>query len=223
MKRHLLAAIIGAAAGLLFAALPLWRQQQRLNAAGATVAGKSPSLLQRITGDTTPRRDAGKVTDGTPHSSKDLRSTTATAVQSNLRRATLRQHLKSSRDRATAATEILQTTPPDKLEQVSASVMQLWVQEDMAAAGDWLNAQPDSPAKAAAATVYALEAVKEDPAAALRWADTLTDPAARARTQRRVFTAWHDARPAEAAAWLPQSGWSEAQQQAARDMMAVRP
>jgi hypothetical protein len=127
-----------------------------------------------------------------------------------------------STDRAVTAADILQATPPEKLEQTTTGLMRLWVQEDMAAAGDWLNAQPDSPAKTAAATAYALEAVKEDPAAALGWADTLADPAARARTQRRVFTAWYDAHPDAAAAWLPQSGWSDARQQAARDIMAVR-
>ena len=59
------------------------------------------------------------------------------------------------------------------------------------------------------------------PMQVLRWAGTLTDPAVRARTQRRVFTTWYNAAPAAAAAWLPQSGWSASQMQAARDIMAV--
>lgn len=126
-----------------------------------------------------------------------------------------------SPDRAAAASELLAAVPPEELAKTSADLIRVW--DDMEASGQWLNTLPEGPVKNAAAQAYALESAKENPQAAFQWAATITDPAARARTQRRVFTAWHDADPAAAAAWLPQSGWSGAQQQAARDIMATAP
>ena len=128
-----------------------------------------------------------------------------------------------SPDRAAAAQQLMDSAPPEKLAQTSEGVMRLWVADDMEAAGQWLNTCTAGPVKDAAAQAYALLAAKEDPDAALHWAAAIADPAARARTQRRVFTAWHDADSAAAAAWLPQSGWSAAQLQAARDLMAASP
>ncbi len=126
-----------------------------------------------------------------------------------------------SPDRAAAATEALQSAPAEKLEEISASIVRLW--DDLEATGQWLNAQPDGPAKNAAAQAYALESAKEDPNAAMHWANAISDASSRARTQRRVFTAWHDADPAAASAWLPQSGWSNSQIQAAGAIMAAAP
>lgn len=126
-----------------------------------------------------------------------------------------------SPDRATAATEALQSAPPEKLEEIGTSIVRLW--DDLEATGQWLNAQPDGPAKNAAAQAYALESAKEDPNAAMHWANAISDASSRARTQRRVFTAWHDADPAAASAWLPQSGWSNPQIQAAESIIAAAP
>ncbi|HWB02560.1 MAG TPA: hypothetical protein VG796_06005 [Verrucomicrobiales bacterium] len=126
-----------------------------------------------------------------------------------------------SPDRAAAAMQILKNARPENLQEISDGLLRLWTSQDMAAAGEWLNALPDGSVKSAAAQSYALHAATEDPNAALRWAGTLTDDAVRARTQRRVFTQWYDAAPSAAATWLKQSGWSESQMQAARDIMAV--
>lgn len=120
-----------------------------------------------------------------------------------------------------AATKILNSTPPEKLAAATADIVRLW--NDLEAAGEWLNTLPHGPGRDTAAIAYALEAVKTEPEAAMRWAESIGDQGQRARTQRRVFAAWSDAQPAAASAWLPRSGWSEAQQQAARDIMAVSP
>lgn len=126
-----------------------------------------------------------------------------------------------SPDRAAAASELLAAVPAGELAKTTADLLRVW--DDMEAAGHWLNTQPDGPVKNAAAQAYALESAKEEPQAAFHWANAITDPADRARTQRRVFTTWHDADPAAAEAWLPQSGWTATQQQAARDIIAAAP
>ena len=126
-------------------------------------------------------------------------------------------------DKGAGALQTLQNEDPALLRRTSDHIMSHWVNEDITAAGEWLNTLPDGPVKAAAAESYAVAAAAEDPRAALRWAGTLPDADARDRTLRRVFVTWHTSDPAAAGAWLAQSGWTAAQQRAMQDILATLP
>jgi hypothetical protein len=115
--------------------------------------------------------------------------------------------------------KILASTPAEKQEETTAKLVSMWATMDMEAAGSWLNTQPEGPGKNAAAQAYAVAAAKEDPTAAMHWANTLADATDRTRTKRRVFATWFAAEPEKAAAWLPSSGWSDAEVSAAKEIM----
>lgn len=126
-----------------------------------------------------------------------------------------------AKDQQAAADRLLAEVPPGQETEALNGLTQLWMETDLNAAGTWLNTRPESPAKWEAAQTFALAAVRDDPQAALQWAASIPDPALQDRARRRVFARWADHDPAAASAWLPQSGWDESRQQAARDILAV--
>ena len=126
-----------------------------------------------------------------------------------------------SRNPPSDATQMLREAPPDKQAPVLKRLLAAWSYLDLNAAGTWLRTLPDGPLKWEGVQTFALTAVGEDPAAALQWADSITDPTQQARAQRRVFTSWYDYDPAAATVWLAQSGWNDSQIKAAHDIIAA--
>jgi hypothetical protein len=76
----------------------------------------------------------------------------------------------------------------------------LWAKVDVNAAGAWLNKQPDGEATDAGRAVLADAAVKEDPRAALAWAQSITDESRRQKSIESVLHLWRTFDPVEAAA-----------------------
>ena len=129
--------------------------------------------------------------------------------------------LLRSGDRHTFAQQFLSKVPVEEQPKQIREMVAMWSRIDTTAAGEWLDAQPASALRDAGAEAYALASAAEDPHAAMRWAQTLTDDNQRRRLERRVFTTWLDADPAAATAWLPASGWDTAQREAAEAILTL--
>ena len=76
-----------------------------------------------------------------------------------------------------------------------------WVLSDATAACDFVTTLPASTQPAAAASI-APQLAQRDPAAALAWAQTLADLAAREAAIAAAYTRWVDNAPSVARAWL---------------------
>lgn len=61
-----------------------------------------------------------------------------------------------------------------------------FIRDDFAGAGEWLASQPLGPAFDEAIQDYARSAARDDPEAALAWAQRISDPELRASTERRI-------------------------------------
>jgi hypothetical protein len=73
------------------------------------------------------------------------------------------------------------------------AVMQLWTNSNYRAAGEWLAAAPDGPARAPAVSAYASTVARYEPQTAVDWA--LTIPAGEKR--RETLLAIHEKWPAD--------------------------
>ena len=69
--------------------------------------------------------------------------------------------------------------PAGKADDTMDKLLTAWTEQDHAAAGKWLNAMPQSPAKNVAISAFAEAVSKYEPEAALRWAFTLPQGEAR--------------------------------------------
>jgi hypothetical protein len=69
------------------------------------------------------------------------------------------------------------------------AVLQSWAAVDLMSASEWLAAQPTGPARDAAALALIEPLLELEPASALAWAHTLTDPEMRAATEQRIAAA----------------------------------
>jgi hypothetical protein len=65
-----------------------------------------------------------------------------------------------------------------------------WAQEDYVAAGRWLSAAPEGPARAAAVESYATAVAEYEPEIATQWALTLPPGPSRDATLRAIFENW---------------------------------
>ncbi len=89
-------------------------------------------------------------------------------------------------------------------------IINVWAQQDPNAAGQWLATQPDGAGTDTARTTFARQVADLDPESALRWAETVSDAAARETTIDQVFSNWRSRNAAAASAFLGKSGWPAA-------------
>lgn len=96
-----------------------------------------------------------------------------------------------------AAAAAMKADPPAALERFTSltgplqttalnSAMTSWAGTDLPAAQQWLAARQDTPYYDSAATGLINHLLKSDPPAAVKWIDSLADPAARESLRRRV-------------------------------------
>ncbi|MES2921849.1 MAG: hypothetical protein V4819_09890 [Verrucomicrobiota bacterium] len=81
-----------------------------------------------------------------------------------------------------------------------------WTQEDYQAAGKWLAAAADGPAKQAAVSTYAGTVAEYEPQTAVQWALTLPAGEARQATFESIYQNWPKSDAAAAAAFAKQYG-----------------
>lgn len=96
--------------------------------------------------------------------------------------------------------------PADKLAGRVGPLMAEWTTQDYRAAGQWLSAAPEGPAKQAAVVGYAKTVARYEPAAAAQWAETLPSGSARQTLLRQVRDEWTRLDPGAAAAFASRHG-----------------
>lgn len=107
-------------------------------------------------------------------------------------------------DPATAADWWIQRAPgPDTL----VKIINVWAQEDPNAAGIWLSKQTPGPQSDTARMTFARQVGDLDPASALRWAETVTDPALRETTIDHIWQTWRARDATEADGFLQSANW----------------
>ena len=102
---------------------------------------------------------------------------------------------------------LLRTVPTEKI--ASHAVPQHffdWVTADYQAAGRWLEAAPEGPAKTAAIATYARTLSPYHPETAAQWAITLPPGEARDEILRQIHQSWLKADPAGASAFAKTHG-----------------
>jgi hypothetical protein len=88
--------------------------------------------------------------------------------------------------------------PPGQLADPVREIVGEWTQQDYLAAGTWLSAAADGPAKAAAVEAYAAAVAEYEPQVAEQWALTLPAGLQREATLRAIRENWPAADPAGA-------------------------
>ncbi len=83
-----------------------------------------------------------------------------------------------------------QTLPKDQLGANVDNLLGQWTQQDYQAAGKWLSAAPDGPAKNAAVSTYAGTVAEYEPQTAIQWALTLPAGKERQATLATIYRNW---------------------------------
>lgn len=81
-----------------------------------------------------------------------------------------------------------------------------WARRDPGAAGEYLTSMDASPARDAAVEEYATTVAREEPATAIKWAETIAGEEQRTETLTRVARRWYYSDREAATQWLETSG-----------------
>ena len=99
-----------------------------------------------------------------------------------------------------------QNLPQDAVANNVDNLIGQWTQEDYQAAGKWLAAAAEGPAKQAAVSTYAGTVAEYEPQTAVQWALTLPAGEARQATFEAIYQNWPQADAEAAAAFAKQHG-----------------
>lgn len=112
-----------------------------------------------------------------------------------------------SEDRRKWLDWLIQNHPTEKmLGQIIPQQFSDWVQVDYRAAGEWLTAMAEGPAKTAVAAAYAGSLASYYPETAAKWAVTLTPGEEREELLPRIYQSWLKKDPAAAASFAERNG-----------------
>jgi hypothetical protein len=87
--------------------------------------------------------------------------------------------------------------PPEKLGESVSGLVRRWTENDYQAAGTWLAAAPEGPAKLASVKAYADTISRYEPEVAAQWAMTLPAGKDRSETIRTIHKNWPRKAPAD--------------------------
>lgn len=96
--------------------------------------------------------------------------------------------------------------PEDAVRDNVDNLIGQWTQQDYLAAGKWLTATPEGPAKYAAVSTYAGTVAEYEPQVAVQWADTLPEGASRRETYQTILDNWPKKDAEGAAAFASKHG-----------------
>jgi hypothetical protein len=96
--------------------------------------------------------------------------------------------------------------PGDKVAQNVDNLIGQWTQQDYLAAGRWLTAAPEGPARLAAVSTYAGTVAGYEPQVAVQWADTLPEGEQRQDTYQTILDNWPKSDSAAAKAFAAKHG-----------------
>lgn len=103
-----------------------------------------------------------------------------------------------------------------------AEALDEWTERDPMAASEYLRDMPASEAKDNAIEGFATELAREDPTAAIAWAETIGDQELRLETLTEVAQSWYRRDQTEAANWLEASELPQEMQQAVQEAQSGR-
>ena len=112
------------------------------------------------------------------------------------------------RDPRTGATWWLAQAIPEEQSQAYVGIVQQWAEQDIKAAGEWLNQQSSSPALDSARFAFADVAVKRAPETALKWAESITEADFRNSVLVSTWQQWRRADAVAAEQFIARSGWT---------------
>ncbi len=98
-----------------------------------------------------------------------------------------------------------------------ASVARDWARHDLTAAADWINGMEPTPELDRAVGVITFNMAREDPATAMRWAESISNDRMRNFMTRQVANEWKRSDPEAFESYLEQSSYTEEEKQAFRD------
>ncbi|MGI9241616.1 MAG: hypothetical protein ACR2RV_12510 [Verrucomicrobiales bacterium] len=101
---------------------------------------------------------------------------------------------------------IEESLPAEEVPQALARALGSWARRDFNAAGQWLGAQPDSPARDEAIGMFARTVVEIDPLAAATWAASIAEEETRQTALGSTLGRWTEADPEAAKAWADENG-----------------
>ncbi|MGJ3242662.1 MAG: hypothetical protein ACFE0O_06905 [Opitutales bacterium] len=113
-------------------------------------------------------------------------------------------------DPRAAANWVLAQRGREDREALMYAVLVPWFDRDSLAVSRWLNTLPNDPVLDSAIGYLATTAARDDPAAAMSWAASITDPKRRETHQLAVAVQWFRQDPAAARAWLEDADLSAA-------------
>ncbi len=85
---------------------------------------------------------------------------------------------------------LLEDATEETLPQRYQTIISAWANRDPNAAGEWLNAQPASPAQDGARSSFAMQVARRDPESAMEWAKTVSDESRRFSAVHNVYLQW---------------------------------
>jgi len=103
-----------------------------------------------------------------------------------------------------AASEWAATLPDDVRGRTLEGVIARWARNDSPAVGEWINGL-NGAVRDEAVSAFSSILSARDPASALTWATTVSDPTRRNTTVDRLVTGWLRRSPADAKAWIQNS------------------
>lgn len=99
-----------------------------------------------------------------------------------------------------------QNLPADDVPENVDNLIGQWTQQDYLAAGKWLAASTDGPAKNAAVSTYAETVAEYEPQTAVQWAMTLPEGRERQNTLEAIYQNWPKSDAAAAEAFAKEHG-----------------
>lgn len=96
--------------------------------------------------------------------------------------------------------------PADDFKQKVGEMMGDWTNRDYKAAGEWINAAKDGPAREAAARTYAITVAPYEPESAAQWAETLPSGKDRDEAFKSIHEEWKKKDEAAAAEFARKNG-----------------
>lgn len=121
------------------------------------------------------------------------------------------------------ATAILSSTPADQRSETLSLLIGQWAVVDPDSAGAWLDRQPATPDRWAAAAEYAVVCASIDSRAAFTWTGTIGDDSLRHRAERKVLLKWYETDPEAAMSWLNSGSWTPEIRLEMQERMAAIP
>jgi len=137
-----------------------------------------------------------------PQRAKEWANSLSTAEARRMANTNIAMEMSNSDPKA--AGEFAATLPDDVRGRTLEGVISRWARNDSRAVGEWINGLNGAVRDEAVGTFSSVVAAK-DPAAALTWAATVSDPTKRSTTVDRLVSGWMRRSPNDAKAWIQNS------------------